>query len=88
MKREKSIQKFRTKQVDNFFYKYFNENVNDESFIEKIKDITYNEVGSKFIEFAKCGEIDFNKFTYMLYEKLNKNNILKDEENRNNERYK
>lgn len=75
--------KLRTKQVDNFFYKYFNDNIKNEEFIENIKDEIYLEIAAQMMEYAMIGEIDFNQFTNILYQKINKKNIIKDGKDRN-----
>lgn len=80
-KNKEESNKNRNKQVDNFFYKHFNDNVEDENFINTIIDNVYNEVNSQMIDFATIGNIDYNRFTFMLSKKINKNNIKKDEKN-------
>lgn len=77
--------KLRIKRVDDFFFKYFNDNIKSENFIEKIKDEVYSDIAVKMLEYAMIGEIDYNKYTYLLYQKIKINNIFKDEQDRNNE---
>lgn len=65
--------------ADRFFFEYYNDNISDESFIKTIKDMVYNEVLAEIIKFSQIGEIDYKKFTILLYRKISKKNIIKDE---------
>lgn len=65
--------KIRNTATDNFFYKYFNDNVKNESFIEEINDLLYIEVNEQIKEFSEKGKIDYNTFTFILSKKINFN---------------
>jgi len=62
--------KIRNKKTDNFFFKYFNNNKEDENFINTIKDELYSEVTEQIKEYAKIGKIDYNTFTFILSKKI------------------